>query len=214
MRPSGLITLVLALGLAAAAQTPPANAMDITSAAAAAPSAEVAAPAGVLRVYIDTLSGADASALQALLTQALFDSKKVVITENQSNASLVLKGQVLRQAPAAPAGSRKDSRRRQASPGAGAPAGLDVPVTDLDQTGDSGLALAPLLLDVNPVADLSKYQYRLDLRLLNPQGDLVWMSGQGDQAPSFTSAQAAVQATVTPLLDALQSLTPAHSIPR
>jgi hypothetical protein len=67
---------------------------------------------------------------------------------------------------------------------------------------------------MNPVADLSKYQYRLDLRLLNPQGDLVWMSGQGDQAPSFASAQTAVQATVTPLLAALTALQPAGSTPR
>jgi hypothetical protein len=214
MRRLELIPFVLALGLMAAAQNPPANAVDITSPAAAAPSAEVAAPAGVLRVYIDTLSGADASALQALLTQALFDSKKVVITENQSNASLVLKGQVLRQMPAAASSGRKDSRRRKSSAGAGAPTGLDVPVTDLDQTGGASLPPSPLLLDMNPVADLSKYQYRLDLRLLNPQGDLVWMSGQGDQAPSFASAQTAVQATVTPLLAALTALQPASSTPR
>ncbi|MGN6593733.1 MAG: hypothetical protein ACTHJX_12625 [Terriglobales bacterium] len=213
MRHSGLIPLVLALGLGVAAQSPPVNAVDITS-PAAAPSAEVAAPAGVLRVYIDALSGADASALQALLTQALFDSKKVVITENQSNASVELKGQVLRQIPAAAAARGKDSRRRKSSAGTKAPAGLDIPVTDLDQTAGDSLPPSPLLLNTNPVVDLSKYQYRLDLRLLNPQGDLVWMSGQGEQAPSFASAQAAVQATVTPLLAALQALTPASSTPR
>ncbi|HET9784887.1 MAG TPA: hypothetical protein VFP94_08020 [Terriglobales bacterium] len=207
MRHSGLITFVLAFGLAAAAQAPPAHAVDITS-QPAAPSAEIAAPAAVLRVYIDALSGADASAVQALLTQALFTSQKVVITENQANASLILKGQVLRQAPPPPAATSKISRRHKATPAADAPAGITAPVTDLDPTTDSSLSPAPMLLDMNPVIDLSKYQYRLDLRLLDPQGDLVWMSGQGDRAPSFAAAQAAVQATVTPLLAALDALKP------
>lgn len=201
--------LGLSLGMGAAAQTPPANATDISSLPAPAPTAEVAAPAGVVRIYIDSLTGADAAALQGLLTQALFESKKVVITENQANASLTLKGRVLRQLPPAAALPRKASAHRKARSATTAPPDMPAQVTDLDQL-DAGVSQAalPIALDLNPTTDLSKYQYRLDLRLVDPQGDLVWMSGQGDQAPSFTPAQGAVQATVTPLLAALSALKP------
>jgi len=212
MRKQAVTTLMLTLGmgLCLAAQAPPANAVDIT---ASAPSAQIAAPPAVLRIYIDTLAGSDASAVQALLTQALFESKKVVITENQSNASLVLKGQVRRQLPAAPKPARRTAARRSSR--SAAPAGTDLPanVTNLDSLDAASTLTSPMLLDANPTVDLSKYQYRLDLELVNPQGDLVWMSGQGDQAPSFAAAQTAVQTTVTPLLAALAAMTPAATSP-
>lgn len=222
--------LVMATGLLA--QTPPKNAVDITAtpatasqAPAAAPSATIAAPASVVRVYISNLSGADAVALQGLLTQALFDSKRVVITENQSNASLTLQGRVLRQLPPAPktTASRrsKTKSRRQSTtlpnltdPTVVQDLGNVVDLDHLNSGLNSGLNPGPSTLPAfglnnidTSAADLNQYQFRLDLQLVNPQGDLVWMSGQGKQAPPFAAAGDAVNACVAPMLAAIASLT-------
>lgn len=187
----------LALGIQA--QTPPANARDITQMPPAsqvtAPSSEIAAPASVVRVYVDTLSGADASALAGLITQNLFQSKQVVITENQSNASLILKGTVLRK-PVPVAGTKRGRTRGKSSSAEATDAGLAS--ADLPPLGNLG----------TPV-DLSKYVYRLNLQVLNPNGDLVWMSGQGTEALPYQAAEAAVAQTLQPLLAAVAGLTAA-----
>lgn len=219
---SCLLCLGCCLGLLAGlgAQTPPANAHDISSqlnnasvaaspsTAAAAPSAVVEAPASVLRVYVDNLTGADATAIAGLITQGLFQSKQIVVTQNQSNASLILQGSIERAPvkPAARTASRTTHRRSAtAAIDSSAPSGITAPVVDLDAAATPDLTL-PGSLDA-PV-DLSKYQYRLDLRLVNPDGDLVWMSGRGAQALPLASADSAVQQTVAALLRQLASLTP------
>ncbi len=231
-----LIAVVgLGLGLSAAAQVPPKNAVDITHMPAAAPQSAPAAsttldaPASVVRVYISNLAGADASALQGLLTQALFESKQVVITENQANASLTLQGQVVRQPVPTPDSNVSTRDRKHKSRASHLPDGTDPAVikdldavsglalsnaVDLDDTGGSGTSSLPGLgLNglgnlVDSPADLRHYQFRLDLQLISPNGDLVWMSGQGDQAPPFAAAGGAVTSTVQPLLAAIAKMSP------
>lgn len=89
--------------------------MDITN----APAAAADAPASEIRVFIGRLTGVDATSIRGLLTQALFESKKVVITENQSNASLILQGRVLRRQipvrPTAPGGQKRRARKTRAA---------------------------------------------------------------------------------------------------
>ncbi|TAN24587.1 MAG: hypothetical protein EPN33_02150 [Acidobacteria bacterium] len=220
----------LALTLGTIAQGPPKNAVDITNSPAigtqaqAAPRATADASSGVIRVYIGTLNGADATAIQGLLTQALFESKKVVITENQGNASVILQGRVLRRAiPVSPVGKAGKKRRshKAAAPDTTAPSVIQD-LQALNQGGsirnlDNGtlggssalnaLGMPSLNTDLNGgEEDLSQYQFRLYLQLVNPDGDLVWMSGEGGQAPPFSSAGEAVNATVQPMLTAIASL--------
>lgn len=228
---SFLITAIgLALALGTLAQGPPKNAVDITNLPAtatqaqAAPGAAADASTGVIRVYIGTLNGADATAIQGLLTQALFESKKVVITENQGNASLILQGRVLRRAiPVSPtdkAGKKRRSRQ-SAAPDTTDPSVIqDLEalnqgggVTNLDggamgaNSSLNSLGMPSLSADLNGgEQDLSQYQFRLYLQLVNPDGDLVWMSGEGGQAPPYSSAGDAVTATIQPMLTAIASL--------
>jgi len=210
--------------------TPPNAAKDITNmqvpasapapTQAVAPTAVVAAPPSVLRVYIDTLQGSDAQALAGLIKQALFDSRQVVVTETESNASLILKGMVSREplpeAHRTSTASRRHSGARTASPGS--PAN----VVDLDQLGSSAgnataLDLAstgsglPPLPGLDSSTDLTKYHYRLDLEVVNPEGDLVWMSGRGRQALPYQGADDAVARTLSSLLTALPQLKAAAS---
>lgn len=204
MRTVWIATGVLGLsGLAffAGAQTPPANAKDITQMSAgslAAPSAEVAAPAGVIRVYVDTLQGADAATLAALITQTLFESKQVVITVNQANASLILRGTVMREAVARPAAAGKPRR--------GAGRGIDAASPDSADAAGLDLSTLPLIAAPGTPVDLSQWRYRLDLEAVDPNGDLVWMSGQGREALAFTGADEAVGQTLQPLLAAVAQL--------
>ncbi|HVA64526.1 MAG TPA: hypothetical protein VNF74_12440 [Terriglobales bacterium] len=202
MQRSWVLVGMVGLGFLASglqAQTPPANARDITqmppAGQATAPSSEISAPVSVVRVYVDTLSGADARALAGLITQDLFQSKQVVITENQSNASLILKGTVQRKP--VPVAATKRGRARERSSSA--------------EARDAGLASAdlPPLGDLGAPVDLSKYVYRLDLQVLNPNGDLVWMSGQGTEALPYQAAEPAVAQTLQPLLAAVAGLTAA-----
>lgn len=218
----------LALTLSTMAQGPPKNAVDITNlpvaaAPAANSSASAEASSGVIRVYIGSLNGADATAIQGLLTQALFESKKVVITENQGSASLILQGRVLRRPIPAAKTKKTSSRRSRKAP---IPDVTDPSVIqDLESLNQSGnltnlddsttgassalnsLGMPALNADLNGgEEDLHQYQFRLYLQLVNPDGDLVWMSGEGGQAPPYSSAGEAVSATVQPMLTAIAAL--------
>lgn len=227
------VAACLTLAAALAAQTPPTNAKDITelpqtTTATPAPSVAIAAPASVVRVYVANLSGADASALAGLITQALFQSKQVVVTNNQSNASLTLQGSVTREAirESSATAKRSTRRTRRSASGAasgettsGSPFGDNAKITELPPLGGNsgtiaaapaegsadllggslGLDLTPLG-DMNAATDLSHYRYRLNLELVNPGGDLVWMSGQGREALPFEDADDAVARTLAPML--------------
>lgn len=229
---SRLAVFFIALTAAALAQTPPVGAKDITQmppatpSAAAAPSATIAAPASVIRVYVDNLSGSDASLLAGLITQTLFQSKQVVVTEDQSNASLILKGTVLRQPIATASASthspttHRSRAAAHASASGTSPDGL--PVTSLDSAAANTAPVLPAdgaelpadAADLPPLpmldapTDLTRFRYRLDLQVINPSGDLVWMSGRGAQALPFQDADDAVSRTIQPLLDTISQMKP------
>lgn len=251
-----LIAVCLALvpaGLAAQQQQTQAGATAVPPLAAPpaplAPAAEAAAgpvlpPAlapnpNALRLYVENLQGPDASQIAGLIEQNLFESKQVVVTENASNANLILKGVIYRQPvpEATPAKSRRrrhgamPSRRAataaresdssgatfinpKAIPDASSRADDAVPAMPAGLAGgganayDSGLGddnLASLTSLANPgITDLSKYQFRLDLELVDPNGDLIWISSRGLNGPSFNSAGSAVQTSLAPMLDLLE----------
>lgn len=220
-----------------------------------------------LRVYVETPNGPDAQQIAGLMQQYLFESHQVVVTENESNASVILKGIVYRQPK--PAQLKRDAARRrrqvralaaarrreeqaiaqgrQPSQGSGNQEGAgqggvsyinpnQIPSVGSsassagssagaaayggssvynfgDGDGESGLPSMDSLL--NPgLTDLQNYRYRLDLELVNPDGDLVWISGRGSQAPHFTSANQAVSQSLQPMLDLLHQFThPAKKSP-
>ncbi len=204
MRVGWLLSILLVTGIAGSAQAPPANAKDITqlpaaetpAATGAAPSAQVDAPANLLRIYVATLNGSDTSAMAGLITQTLYESKQVVVTNQQANASLILQGNIVREPiPAKPL-------RRRGRSGVVSPPPSD---SGLSEVSPSDLAL---LNGLGGATDMRDYRYRLDLEVYNPNGDLVWMSGQGRQALPFESADIAVQNTLKPLLAAIAAWTP------
>lgn len=213
MRFRWLLILALAAGFSALAQTPPANAKDITELPSAStatpateslPSAQVSAPPNMLRIYVDTLNGSDASALAGLITQTLFESKQVVVTNQRTNASLILQGSVVRQPIPPPTASTRSRRRPAATPDTAAPP------TDsgLSEVSPADMALLNGLSG-GVATDTRQYRYRLDLQVYNPNGDLVWMSGQGQQALPYEQADQAVQNTLKPLLTIIATWTPA-----
>ncbi len=205
-----------------------------------------------LRVYVETPNGPDAQQIAGLMQQYLFESHQVVVTENESNASVILKGIVYRQPK--PAQLKRDAARRrreeralaaarrreeqsiaqgaQPSPGAGTQGGASYinpnQIPSVGSTASSGGAGAAAYgrsstytgesdgesslptMDslLNPgLTDLHNYRYRLDLELVNPDGDLVWISGRGARAPRFTSANQAVSQSLQPMLDLLHQVT-------
>jgi hypothetical protein len=122
-----------------------------------------------------------------------------VVTENQSNASVILKGTVAREAVARTAGAGGSSRGTTTRKPA---------ATTAAEGSDLSLSLAPLpgFGTDSSDTDLSRYRYRLNLRLVNPDGDLVWMSGQGREALPYAAADAAVGQTLAPMFKALTAL--------
>ncbi|MGH9393525.1 MAG: hypothetical protein ACRD1E_05095 [Terriglobales bacterium] len=195
--------LVSALGAVAWSQTPPPGAKDISqdlaTATASAPSAAIGAPASVVRVYVDNLTGADAQAVAGLLTQALFQSKLVVVTDQAANATVILKGRVERK-PIAKTSAKTVAGSARRTPKVRNLDALDAAATampDLPQIPD---------LSLGSSTDLSQYVYRLDLQAVNPAGELVWMSGLGKEALQFEAAEAAAGDTVQPLLATLKTV--------
>ena len=220
MRRVGLALVVSAMAVGIWSQTPPTppqNAKDITQDVSApgtalAPTAAINAPASVVRVYVDALTGADAQAMAGLITQALFQSKQVVVTDQSSNATVILRGRIERKPVAAPAAARP-SKRTAKTPKVRNLDALDAATDGLPQATvppDAGLSALPQLPDLNATSDLSQYTYRLDLQAVNPSGDLVWMSPLGNEALTFQPAESAVSATLQPLFTTLKSLSPGH----
>lgn len=212
---------------------------------------------GALRVFVQLPNGPDARQIAGLMQQYLFNSHAVVVTENASNASVILKGEIYRQpiaaaAPHASAAARRRARRAAArrraqeeqaaaaaadgaaadngavsyispsqipAPGSGASLnsgmntdngasalGNAVYSAGNDDDGEYGLPSMSSLL--NPgLNDLHNYVYRLDLELVNPDGDLVWISGRGNEAPKFLNANAAVAQSLQPMLNLLDQIT-------
>jgi hypothetical protein len=205
-----------------------------------------------LRVYVETPNGPDAQQIAGLMQQYLFESHQVVVTENESNASVILKGIVYRQPK--PAQLKRDAARRrreeralaaarrreeraiaqgaQPSAGGGTQGGASyinptqIPSVGTASSGSAGAgsygggsaaffgsgdgesSLPSMDSLLNPgLTDLHNYRYRLDLELVNPDGDLVWISGRGAQAPNFTSANQAVSQSLQPMLDLLHQVT-------
>lgn len=209
-----------------------------------------------LRVYVETPNGPDAQQIAGLMQQYLFESHQVVVTENESNASVILKGIVYRQPK--PAQLKRDAARRrreeralaaarrreeraiaqggQPSAGGGNQGGASyinpTQIPSVGSTassagtagagagsygggsaafsggGDGESSLPSMDSLLNPgLTDLHNYRYRLDLELVNPDGDLVWISGRGAYAPRFTSANQAVSQSLQPMLDLLHQLT-------
>lgn len=193
-----------------------------------------------LRIFVENLQGPDASQIAGLIEQNLFESKQVVVTENASNANLILKGVIYRQ-PVPEATPAKSRRRHGALPSRRAAtaaresdsgdtayinpktipdvnSGADdaVPAMPAGLTAGGGATgdasgpgydddLASLANLANPgITDLGKYQFRLDLELVDPNGDLIWISSRGLKGPSFDSAGSAVQTSLAPMLDLLE----------
>lgn len=196
-----------------------------------------------LRVFVQLPNGPDARQISGLMQQYLFNSHEVVVTENASNASVILKGTIYRQplaatTPAASSSARRRARRRAEEEAAAAaadnggvsyisPSQIPAPgsgaslnsTANLDSaynaTGDASLgsddgeaSLPSMASLLNPgLTDLHEYHYRLDLELVNQDGDLVWISGRGNEAPKFQPANAAVAQALQPMLNLLDQLT-------
>lgn len=256
-----LIAVCLALvpaGLAAQQRQTQAGATAVPPLAAPpaplAPAAEAAAgpalpPAlapnpNALRLYVENLQGPDASQIAGLIEQNLFESKQVVVTENASNANLVLKGTIYRRLiPQRAVAKTRRRPRHGASATRPATAGLQGPddngvtfvnpktIPDANSPTDGAMVDGAMAADsggnsydsgqeyenqellslgslANPgITDLGKYQYRLDLELVDPNGDLIWISSRGLNGPSFSSANDAVEASLQPMLKLLEKTT-------
>lgn len=232
----------------AANPVPPLAAPPAPMPAASAPEpslpAALAPNPNALRIYVQGLQGPDADQIAGLIAQDLFQSKQVVVTENQGNANLILKGVIYRRvdvpATAAKFAHRRARRRAathrataateaplgssgdvsyinpQAIPDAGAGAGGGTALSTASEYGASGAPGADTALGLDPnlpslgtllnpgPTDLSRYQYHLDLELIEPDGDLVWISNRGLEAPPFAAANQAVATSLQPMLDLLE----------
>ena len=55
--------------------------------------------------------------------------------------------------------------------------------------------------------DLERIVDALDLELVDPNGDLIWISSRGLNGPSFSAANDAVEASLQPMLKLLEKTT-------
>ncbi|HZT74119.1 MAG TPA: hypothetical protein VE996_10735 [Terriglobales bacterium] len=230
----------------AANPVPPLAAPPAPMPAASAPEpslpAALAPNPNALRIYVQGLQGPDAEQIAGLIAQDLFQSKQVVVTENASNANLILKGVIYRRldVPATAKSAHRRAQRRaathratavsepvgtsgdvsyinpQAIPDASTGTGGGAAMPPASEYSASGMPGADTALDLDPnlpslgsllnpgPTDLSRYQYHLDLELIAPDGDLVWISNRGPGAPQFAAANQAVATSLQPMLDLLE----------
>ena len=136
------------------------------------------------RVYVDSFGDDSVSkSLQAMVINALDESKRFIVTENKEKADAVLKGRSIEStsqelhatgsgAHVAAAGGSASS-----SPGGG---------------GQGGFAAKAMGIDDSTLSTETITDARLAVRLVSPDGDVIWSTTQESRGAKFKGASADV----------------------
>ncbi|HSM77617.1 MAG TPA: hypothetical protein VLT57_08330 [Bryobacteraceae bacterium] len=175
-------------------EEPPARALPARTAAAAkavpeeSPEAETQAElAGVRRIYVDILTGGEAALkFRDMIISSLEQSKAFLITENQDKADAILKGA---------ADDQVFTDRHETSDGLTAHANLGKSsgwhsrFTGSNSSESSGLGVGE---HESSRVEERQHEAFAALRLVNPDGDVIWSSTQESVGGKFTGASADV----------------------
>jgi curli biogenesis system outer membrane secretion channel CsgG len=136
------------------------------------------------RVYVDSFGDDSVSkSLQAMVINALDESKRFIVTENREKADAVLKGRSIESTSQELHGTGSGTHvaaaggSESSSPGAGA---------------HGGFAAKAMGIDDSTVSTETITEARLAVRLFSSDGDVIWSTTQESRGAKFKGASADV----------------------
>jgi curli biogenesis system outer membrane secretion channel CsgG len=138
----------------------------------------------VKRVYVDSFGDDSVSkSLQAMVINALDESKRFIVTENKEKADAILKGRSIestsQEVHATGSGTRVAAAggSESSSPGGG---------------GHGGFAAKAMGIDDSTLSTETITEARLAVRLVSSDGDVIWSTTQESRGAKFKGASADV----------------------
>ena len=138
----------------------------------------------VKRVYVDSFGDDSVSkSLQAMVINALDESKRFIVTENKEKADAILKGRSIestsQEVHATGSGTRVAAAggSESSSPGGG---------------GHGGFAAKAMGIDDSTLSTETITEARLAVRLVSSDGDVIWSTTQESKGAKFKGASADV----------------------
>jgi curli biogenesis system outer membrane secretion channel CsgG len=141
----------------------------------------------VKRVYVDSFGDDSVSkSLQAMVINALDESKRFIVTENKDKADAVLKGRSIETTSQELHGTGSGTQVAVASGGGSAQ------VSPAGGSAHSGFAGKALGIDDSTVSTETITDARLAVRLVSSDGDVIWSTTQESKGAKFKGASADV----------------------
>jgi hypothetical protein len=208
-------TLFLALGLVAQSGTPapPLTTLGPAAAAAASSSDLESELLKVKRIYVDGFGDDKISnQLQAMVVNALNESKRFIVTENKDKADAVLKGNALEKTSQELHAIGEGTRVATAA--GGEQGSFSGDAYGISGSHSGGFAARALGESDSQASTETINDARVAVRLVVPNGDVVWTSTQESTGAKYKGASADVaDKVVKQLLRDLDRITKQQSQP-
>ena len=163
-----------------ASSQPPKNVSDLRSELAAELSA-------VKRIYVESFGDDEISkTLQAMVINALDETKRFVVTENKERADAILKGHSLEKT------SQEVHATGEGTQVAAASGGHSAQVSPYGGSAHGGFAGKALGIEDSKLSTETINDARLAVRLVSKDGDVIWSTTQESTGAKFKGASADV----------------------
>jgi len=158
----------------------------------------------VKRIYVESFGDDEVSkSLQAMVINALDESKRFIVTENKDKADAILKGRSVEKT------SQEVHATGEATGVASAGGGHSAQVSPSGGSAHGGFAARAMGIEDSKLSTETTHEARLAVRLVSQDGDVIWSTTQESQGAKFKSSSADVaDKVVKQLLHELDKATP------
>jgi curli biogenesis system outer membrane secretion channel CsgG len=168
-------------------QAPGAESTSPPKAAPALRSELAAKLSAVKRIYVESFGDDEISkTLQAMVINALDETKRFVVTENKDRADAILKGHSLEKT------SQEVHATGEGTQVAAAAGGHSAQVSPSGGSAHGGFAGKALGIEDSKLSTETINDARLAVRLVSQDGDVIWSTTQESKGAKFKSASADV----------------------
>jgi curli biogenesis system outer membrane secretion channel CsgG len=141
----------------------------------------------VKRIYVESFGDDEASeSLQAMVINALDESKRFIVTENKDKADAILKGRSVEET------SHEVHATGEATDVASAAGSHSAVVTPSGGSAHGRFAARAMGIQDSKLSTETTHEARLAVRLVSHDGDVIWSTTQESQGAKFKGSSADV----------------------
>jgi curli biogenesis system outer membrane secretion channel CsgG len=141
----------------------------------------------VKRIYVESFGDDEASeSLQAMVINALDESKRFIVTENKDKADAILKGRSVEET------SQEVHATGEATDVASAAGSHSAVVTPSGGSAHGRFAARAMGIQDSKLSTETTHEARLAVRLVSHDGDVIWSTTQESQGARFKGSSADV----------------------